>query len=160
MRHVLRAGTDGQPEHVFGTAEAGAQFVQLEVQLEGEPLVQSVRVYTCTSEPGGDGGLSVAEHTPGSGRIQPFGQRREQHCNVMGRGFQTVQGRVEPGAERSVAGMASKRLDALGRAMLAIADKGMDVGLGDAEIRALLVGTGETFRVYPLGAPRRLFISR
>jgi hypothetical protein len=43
----------------------------------------------------------------------------------MGRGFQTVQGRVEPGTERGVAGLAAKGLDALGTAMLAIADEGV-----------------------------------
>ena len=62
----FRARVDGQPEpeHLFGTAEAGAQFVQLEVrevEMEEEALVQSVRVCTCTSEPGGDRGLTIAE---------------------------------------------------------------------------------------------------
>jgi hypothetical protein len=69
LRHVLRAGTqleDGknlgagingqpEPEHLFGTAQAGAQFVQLqvrEVEMEEEALVQRVRVYICTSEKG------------------------------------------------------------------------------------------------------------
>ena len=51
----LGAGIDGQPEHVFGTAQASAQFVHLEVregETEEEPLVQRVRVSTCTSEKG------------------------------------------------------------------------------------------------------------
>ena len=56
-RKNLGAGIDGQPEpeYLFGTAEAGAQFIQLEVrevEMEEEALVQSVRVYTCTSEKG------------------------------------------------------------------------------------------------------------
>jgi hypothetical protein len=86
MRHVLRAGTqledgkklgagiDGkpEPEHVFGAAEAGAQFVQLEVrevEMEEEPLVQSVRVFTSTAQPGRARGLSKAEDPLGGGRV-------------------------------------------------------------------------------------------
>ena len=69
MCHVLRAGTqledgkklgagiDGkpEPERLFGAAEAGAQFVQLEVrevEMEEEPLVQSVCVLTSPEQKG------------------------------------------------------------------------------------------------------------
>src|ERR1700680_2925518 len=72
--------------HLFGTAEAGAQFVQLEMRevgAEEEPLVQDLCVLTSTSQPGGDGGLTVAEDAFGGGRIQSFGQRREHHCDLL-----------------------------------------------------------------------------
>ena len=46
-------------------------------------------------------------------------QRREHHGDVMGGSFQTIQGRIAPGTECGVAGLAAKRLDALGLAMLA-----------------------------------------
>jgi hypothetical protein len=103
-RKDLRAGIDGQPEpeHVFGAAESGAQFVQLEVrevELAEKAFVQSVRVYTCASEPGGDSGLTIAEDPFGGGRIQPFGQSREHHGDLLRGGFQTIQGRVAPGSE-------------------------------------------------------------
>ena len=49
--------------------------------------------------------------------------------------------------EGGTAGRASKGLEALGLAMLAIADQGMDVRIGDPEVRAVLVGTSEPFRV-------------
>ena len=62
----FRARVDGQPEpeHLFGTAEAGAQFVQLEVrevEMEEEALVQGLCVLASTGQPGSDGGVSKAE---------------------------------------------------------------------------------------------------
>jgi hypothetical protein len=94
MGHMLCAGTqrehgkklgarvDGQPqpEHLCGAAEPGAQFVQLqvwEVELAEEAFVQGLGMFPSASQPGGDGGLSVAEDPLGSGRIQPFSQRRQ-----------------------------------------------------------------------------------
>ncbi len=55
-----------------------------------------------------------------------------------------------PGSECGAAGLTTKRLDPLGMAMLAIADEGMDVSIGDCEVRTLLIGTGEAFGGYPL----------
>ena len=97
-----------------------------------------------------DGGLSVTENTLSSGRVQPFGQRREHHGNLVRRGFQTVQGSGAPGSERGMARRASKGLDPFGTAMLAIANQGMNVGIGDPEVRARLVGTSEALGVYSL----------
>ena len=64
-----------------------------------------------------------------------------------------------PGCERGAAGLAAKGLNPLGLAMFAISDEGMDVRLGDPEVRALLVGTSEALGGYALGALRRLFTS-
>ncbi len=156
MCHVLRAGAqmehrnnlrervDGQPEpqHLCGAAQPCAQFIQLqvwEVQMAEEALVHGLRV------------LASAENPFGSRRIQPFGQRREHHGYLVRGGFQTVQGRVAPGSERGAAGLTTKRLDALGTAMLAISDEGVDPIIGDAEVRALLVRTGEACGVHTLG---------
>ncbi len=36
-------------------------------------LVQRVRMRARASQPGGDGGLSIAEDPQGLGRVQPFG---------------------------------------------------------------------------------------
>ena len=143
MRHVLRAGTelkhgknlgariDGQPqpEHLCGAAQPGSQFVQLEVrevEIAEEALVQGLSVLACTSKPGGDGGLTVAEDPFGSRRVQPFGQRREHHGDLVGRGFQTVQGSVASGTERGAASLTAKGLDPLGTAMLAISNQRVD----------------------------------
>ena len=54
-------------------------------------------------------------------------------------------------AERGVASLTTERLDVLGLAMLAIPDEGVDVSIGDAEVRTLMVGTGEALGVHPLG---------
>jgi hypothetical protein len=140
MRHLLRAGTqiedrnnlgegiDGQPEpeHLLVAAQPGAQFVQLyvrEPEVAEVALVQDPSVLASARQPGGDGGLTVAEDTFGGGSIQPTGSRRQYHSDLVRGGFQTVQGGVAPGSESRVTGRASKRLDALGMAMLAIPKK-------------------------------------
>ena len=62
-------------------------------------------MFPSASEPGGDGGLTVAENPFSRRRVQSFGQRGEHHGDVMGRGFQMVQGGVTPGSERRVTGL-------------------------------------------------------
>ena len=107
MRHVLRTGTqmehgknlrkgiDGQPEpeHVCGAAQPGAQFVQLQMwepEVAEGALVQGLCVRASASQPGRDRGLSVAEDTFCGGRIQPFRERRQHHCDLLGGSFQAV----------------------------------------------------------------------
>ena len=74
-------------------AEPCSEFVQLQVwemeMAEGAP-VQGLRMLPCTSEPGRDGRLSVAKDPLGCGWVEPFGQRREHHGDLLGRGFQTI----------------------------------------------------------------------
>ena len=93
--------------------------------------MEDLSVPAGTSEPRSDGGLSIAEDPFGGGSIQTFGQRREHHCDVMGRGFQPVQGSVASGSERGVAGLAAKLLDALSLAMSAITNQSMNVSVCD-----------------------------
>jgi hypothetical protein len=114
-------------------------------------LVQGLCVLSSSGQPGGDGGLSVAEDSFGSRKIQPFSQRREHHCDLVRGGFQTVQGSVAPGSERGMAGLTAERLDLLSTTVLAIAGQSVDLSIGDAEVRALLIGTGEAGGVHPLG---------
>ena len=122
-----------------------------------EALVQGMRVLACTSEPGRDGGLSKAEDTLSSRRIQPFGERSQHHCDLMGRGFQTVQGGVASGTECAVARLATKGLDRLSTPMLAVPDKRMDGSVSDAKVRALRVRTGEALSVYAFGCSPAAF---
>jgi hypothetical protein len=161
-RKKLRARIDGQPEpqHLCGAAQPGAQFVQLqvrEVQMAEEALVQGVRVLASTGQPGGNGGLSKAEDPFGCGRVQSFGQRREHHGDLVRGGFQTIQRRVVSSTERGAAGLATKGLDPLNTAMLAIPDQRMNVCVCQAEVGALRVGAGETLGVYPLGCSSTAF---
>jgi hypothetical protein len=119
--------------------------------------MEKLCVLACAREPGDDGGLSVAEGPLGGGSIQPFGQRREDHCDLVRWGFQTVQGRVASSTERGVAGLTPKRLDPLSRAMLAIPDESMDVSSGDLEVETLTVRTGEALRVSTFGSTPTAF---
>ena len=125
-RKDLGEGIDGQPEpqNLLSATEPGAQLVQLQVremEMAEEALVESVRVLSSTRQPGGNGGLPVAENSRSCRSVQPFGQRREHHGDLPGRGFQTIQGGVASRAERGLAGLTAKRLDPLCTAMRAIA---------------------------------------
>ena len=101
--------------------------------------------------------MTVAEDPFSGRRIQPFGQRSEHHGDLMGRGFQTVQGRMPSSTERGAAGLTAKGLDPFGMAMLAIANESMNVSIGDAEVWALLVGTSEPLGVYAFGGSSAAF---
>jgi hypothetical protein len=72
--------------HLFGAAQPGAQFIQLEVgDLQGVEavLMQRLCMFPCTSEPGGEGGLPGAEDPLGSRWVQPFGQCRQYHGDLV-----------------------------------------------------------------------------
>src|SRR5216683_6698003 len=112
------------------------------MQMAEEALVQNVRVPACTREPGGDGGLLVAEDAFGRRWVQPFSQRRQDHSDLLRRGFHPVQRRVAPGTEGGVARLAAKGLDPLDLAMLAIANQRMHVRIRVGKVEARSVGTG------------------
>src|SRR5438128_6413314 len=146
--------------HLRGTARPGGSVVQREgreLELEEEALVQGVRVPTCTSEPPRNSGLSKAEDPPGFGRIEPFGQSREHHGDLVRGGFQAIQGGVASGTACAVARLATKGLDRLSTPMLAVPDKRMDVSVSDAKVRALRVRTGEALSVYAFGCSPAAF---
>ncbi len=71
------------------------QFVQLDIcklELTEKVLVEALSVLSSAGEPGGNGRLPVAEDSLGSGSVQPFGQCRQHDGDMLGRGFQPVQG--------------------------------------------------------------------
>jgi len=111
-----------------------------------EAFVPSLCVFSCTSEPCRDGGLSGAQDPLCSPKISPFGQRGQHHGDLVGRGFQMRQRRVASSTEGGSAGLTTNRLDALGLAMLAIADESVELSIGDPEVRALRVRTSEAVR--------------
>ena len=105
--------------------------------------MEEFRVLACSREPPRNRGVSKAEDPPCSRKIQSFGQSREHHRDLLGRGFQPVQGGVAPGSERGAARLTPKGLDALGLAMFAIAHQRLPMRVRVAEVRALPVRTGE-----------------
>ena len=122
-----------------------------------EVLVQGLSMLASARQPGGDGGLPKAEDPLGSRRIQPFGQRREHHGDLLGRGFQTIQGSVASSTEGGAARLTRKVWMRSALAMLAIANQRMDVSIGDAEVWTLLVGTGVALGVYAFGCSPAAF---
>jgi len=121
------------------------------VQVAEGVLMEELSVLACPSEPPRDGGLTGAEDSFGGGSVQPFGQRGEHHGDLVRGGFQPIQRSVASSTERGTAGLAAVRLDALGLAMLAIPDQGVDLSIGIPEVQALLVGTGVPLGVDSLG---------
>src|SRR5947209_7308970 len=159
---IAREGIDGQPhpEHLLRTPKPGAQFVQLKVrepEMAEGALVQDLSMRALARQPRGDRGLTGAEDPRGLGRVQPFCQRREHPCDLMRRGFQTVERSVMSSAERGVASLTTERLDVLGLAMLAIANQRVDVSIGDAAVEAPSVGTSEALGVHALGSSPTAF---
>src|SRR5260221_4260752 len=102
------------------------------------------------SQPGSDRGLPVAEDPFSGGRIQPFGERSQHHCDLTRGSFQAVQGGMAPSSESAMAGLTTKCLDLLSATMCAIPAQSMNVSVCDARVRALGVGTGEAIGVHPL----------
>src|SRR5262249_40412480 len=136
---------------LFGTAQPCSQFVQLqvwEVQIAERTLVQRLCVFPSASQPGADRGLTKIEDPRGRRRIQPFGQRREDHRDLLGRRFQPVQRGIAPRSECGTARLTTERLDALSLPMQAIANERMKVCICLAEVLTLLISTGEALRVY------------
>jgi hypothetical protein len=66
--------------------------------------------------------LPIAEYSLGGRSVQPLGQSREDHGDLPGMGFQTIQGSVASSTESGMASLTTKRLDPLDTAMLAISD--------------------------------------
>ena len=94
-----------------------------------------------------DGGLSKTEDPLSRGSIQPFCERGEHHGDLLGGGFQTIQGGVTTSTEGGAAGLTTERLDQLDMAMFAITDEGVDVRISVAEVPALRIRTSEPFGV-------------
>src|SRR5258708_1869060 len=94
--------------------------------------------------------MTVVQNTFSGGKVQALGERSQHHRDLMGGGFQTVQGSVASSTERGAAGLTAKGLDPLGMAMLAIPNQSMNVSICDAAVGALLVRTGEALCVHPL----------
>ena len=94
-------------------------------------------------QPGGDRALAMAKHPHSCGETQAFRERGQHLGDTIGRRFEALAWRVAAGRERRPTGLAAKGLDALPRTMDAVADEGMDVGIGDVVIRTGRVGTGE-----------------
>ena len=59
-----RIDSQPQPEHLSGAAQPGSQFIQLdmrELEIGEEAPVQGLCMLPSASQPGGDGGLTIAE---------------------------------------------------------------------------------------------------
>jgi hypothetical protein len=113
--------------------------------------MEELSVLACASQPRGAGGLT--------GALRPVGPRKHPDLRPVQRApwrsgarkCSDGTGGVAPSTEGGAASRASKGLDVLGTARLAIPDKRVDGSSGDPEGGALLSGTGQACGGYPSG---------
>jgi hypothetical protein len=110
-------------------------------------LMEELSVLACASEPPCDGRLPIAEDAFSRGRIQPFSQGGEHHGDLVRGSFRSVVSSTERGA----ALLAAKGLDLLSLTMLAIPNQRVDPRIGEAEVHALLIGTGKILGIDAFG---------
>ena len=119
-----------------------------DLQVAEAALMEDLSVAACASEPRRDGGLTITEDPFGGGWVQTFGECSKHHGDLLGGGFQMVQGSIVSSAERGAASLKTKRLDPLDTAMLAVADQGMEVSVSVAKVLTLRVRTSEARGIY------------
>ena len=83
---------------------------------------------------------SEADH---HGLIESFGQEPEHHLDLFRIGFEVVQGCAFAGGEGLVAGLAAQFADGASLVDRAIADRGVNVVIGDAKVVTTRLGAGE-----------------
>src|SRR5947209_6881496 len=114
-----------------------------ELEMAQEAFVQGLSVQASASQPPRNRGLSKAKDPLGGGRVEPFGQSREHHSDLLRRGFQAIQGGIASSTEGGATSLAAKRLDALDMALLTISHPGVDPSVCDPEVEALMVGASK-----------------
>ena len=123
------------------------QFIQLD-EGEGQALevavVQQDTVGAHAFEPAGDGRLGVAGVAYHDGYIDTFGHQPEYHLDAVGCCFQVIEWSVAAAGEIPSAPLAAKVLNVVLDTPFAVADEGMYLVIGDAEVVALRIETGIT----------------
>ena len=102
----------------------------------------------CTGprQPSGDCTFAVLKHSHGCSDTQPFSHCRQDFCDSRGWRLESIEWGIAPGSAGGSTSLAAKGLNPLVLAMRAVADQGMELRVGDAIVRARLVGTGEAIR--------------
>ena len=144
VRGVLGAWPEGERRDEFGAwverqpepgdplarSEAGPDLVQLEVgQVEA---VQEVPMHPFgvpggPVAPAGDRRLAVAEDAHGGADGQPLGQGAEHLADAGRRRLEVGECGAPASADLGPAGLAAKLLDAVGAALVAVGDQGVDL---------------------------------
>ena len=143
----LGDGIDGQPEPLDASPDFGVQLIQLDEgqdqALEGA-VVQENAVGAHALEPARDsrvGMTCVADH---DGDVDAFGHEPEDHLDAVGSCLEIVEWGVASAGEIGSTPLTAKLLDVVSDASYAVADKGMDPLISDAEVVTLGIEAGET----------------
>lgn len=75
--------------------------------------------------------------------IEAFSEEPEHHLDLFGVCFEVVQGRAFARREGLVTGLATELANGTSLVNPAIADQGIDIGIGDAEVITTGLGAGE-----------------
>ncbi len=111
-------------------------------------------------EPCSDCEFTISENPHGGPDTQAFGQGAQDFPHATGRRFEAVQDGAVADAELGLAGLALEVLDVFSPTVAATADGGVDLVIGDAEVRTVGVGTGVPGCCYPFPATTRAFYLR
>ena len=106
-------------------------------------IVQQDAVGAHAFEPAGDGRVGMACVAHHDGNVDTFGHQPEHHFDAVRRGLQVVERGVASAGEVFAAPLAAKMLNVVSNASFAVADKGMDLIIGDAEVVTLGIEAGE-----------------
>ena len=98
--------------------------------------VQSMTVRTSAGQPASERAFAVADDPHGGRNIKPFGQGCQHFADPLRCRSELVERRIAARAEGGPTRLAAEGLDALERAMRAIADPRVDLGIGDAIVGA------------------------
>jgi hypothetical protein len=110
-------------------------------------VVQALGVLAGTGNPTSDSCFRELKDTRGGVSAETFGDGVQDLGNAGLRGFEAVKGGVPAGGELSAAGLTIEILDRLTAPVMTVTDQGMERGIGDLEVEAVGVGTGEAIGV-------------
>ncbi len=133
----MTSGRCGRRQSTRALTQPRPEFVELEVR-EVEPLepavVQGRTVLAGACQPGADCALAVAKHPHCRSDREPFGERTQDFGDSRGWRLEAIERGVATGGEGGRTGLTPERLNALVRAVRAIADQGVHLHVGDPKV--------------------------
>ena len=88
-------------------------------------------------------GLGMTCEADHDGDVDAFGHQPEHHLDAIGCGLEVVERGVAAAGESCFAGLAAKLLDVIVDSTFAVADEGVDLIIGDAEVVTPGIEAGE-----------------
>ena len=138
----LRIESDPDPQIMGLVTEGGVEFIELQMadfQVTEEVRVDLFGVRAGAGEPEAEGGVRVAEEPLDIGYGEAEVDSQEDAAEVSGGGVEAIEGGAPASGEAFFAGLTFELLNAISAA---IADEGMEGGIGVTPIITERVGAG------------------